>query len=232
MDTDLGRRPWCEYCRFVEEEEKRMLMLIVTVPLTQVTFERDDLFAAPSSPQSDEAWGSLMPVRLSNSLFFIHLHKSELTMTSIQPGDGFIHLPSTATANSTTKLPAGIGHNASSFTYDTTLFHQLHCLTHIRTYLWTLNATVSKPPFQSDKVYSTLLRPQQDHMNHCFDYIRQSLMCYGDLTYEWPRTESDGRRFAVDGWGVQHECRKWEAVVEFMRENSVASKKGKGRVDT
>jgi len=44
---------------------------------------------------------------------------------------------------------------------------------------------------------------------HCFDYIRQALMCAGDMTVEWPRTEEDGRRFAVDGWGVTHECKDW-----------------------
>ena len=48
-----------------------------------------------------------------------------------------------------------------------------------------------------------------DHIHHCFDYIRQSLMCAGDMAMEWPRTETDGRRVAVDGWGIPHECKNW-----------------------
>ena len=48
-----------------------------------------------------------------------------------------------------------------------------------------------------------------DHIPHCFDYIRQALMCAGDLTLEWPRTEKNGQRFAVDGWGVPHQCKSW-----------------------
>ena len=50
---------------------------------------------------------------------------------------------------------------------------------------------------------------EADHIHHCFDYIRQSLMCAGDMAMEWPRTEPDGRRIAVDGWGVPHECKSW-----------------------
>jgi hypothetical protein len=47
------------------------------------------------------------------------------------------------------------------------------------------------------------------HMNHCFDYLRQTIACGGDMSMEWPRTEPDGRRFAVDGWGIPHECKSW-----------------------
>ena len=79
-------------------------------------------------------------------------------------------------------------------------------------------------------------------MYHCFDYIRQALMCHADLTVEWPRTEADGRRFAVDGWGIEHQCTSWvscaalsswgldgnvltfvqDAVLKFMDEHTVA----------
>lgn len=48
-----------------------------------------------------------------------------------------------------------------------------------------------------------------DHMNHCFDYLRQTIQCAGDMSMEWPRTEPTGERFAVDGWGVPHECKDW-----------------------
>jgi len=57
------------------------------------------------------------------------------------------------------------------------------------------------------------------HMTHCFDYIRQGISCAGDLSMEWPRTEPDGRRFAVDGWGIPHECKDWSAIMNYMDEN-------------
>lgn len=53
-------------------------------------------------------------------------------------------------------------------------------------------------------------------------------MCAGDLTLEWPRTEKDGRRFAVDGWGVEHVCRDWEAVEGFVGRWGVARKGSQG----
>ena len=58
-----------------------------------------------------------------------------------------------------------------------------------------------------------VLRPREDHVLHCFDYLRQGIMCAADSTLEWPRQEVDGRRFAVDGWGVEHQCADWVSVV-------------------
>jgi hypothetical protein len=59
----------------------------------------------------------------------------------------------------------------------------------------------------------------EDHLAHCFDYLRQGLMCNADMTVEWPRTETDGRRVAVDGWNIPHECRNWSEVWEYMEVN-------------
>lgn len=48
-----------------------------------------------------------------------------------------------------------------------------------------------------------------EHMTHCFDYLRQTIACAGDMALEWPRTEPTGERVAVDGWGIPHECKSW-----------------------
>jgi hypothetical protein len=61
----------------------------------------------------------------------------------------------------------------------------------------------------AEKIDEDLIEPSMMHVYHCFDYIRQALMCAGDLTLEWPRTEKNGQRFAVDGWGVSHQCKSW-----------------------
>ena len=57
----------------------------------------------------------------------------------------------------------------------------------------------------------------EEHLAHCFDYLRQGLMCNADMSLEWPRTEEDGRRFAVDGWNVPHQCVDWVSTRSFMR---------------
>lgn len=120
------------------------------------------------------------------------------------PGDGFV-LFSNETAVGY-GMPLGKS-TARGQIYDISVFHQLHCLKHIRTHLLTLQALMSRDNQQD--IYDLLLRPSEDHVFHFFDYLRQALMCAGDMTLEWPRTEEDGSRFAVDGWGVTHECKRW-----------------------
>ena len=56
---------------------------------------------------------------------------------------------------------------------------------------------------------------QGSHVGHCIDYIRQGIMCAGDMSLETPREEPDGRRIAVDGWGMQHVCRSWVSFIFF-----------------
>ena len=47
------------------------------------------------------------------------------------------------------------------------------------------------------------------HIAHCFDYIRQAVMCNFDTTVEWPTGPFDehGNR-GIDGYGIEHVCRK------------------------
>ncbi|RMZ33893.1 hypothetical protein D0859_01974 [Hortaea werneckii] len=161
--------------------EQTMLSPVPRMPRTKVTFEEDKLFANGSNPKSDEAWATLTP-----------------------QGDGFILLP-----NNTRQqwdLEPGKPTKAGEV-YDISVFHELHCLRHIRTHTFTLQALIGEDDPQ--KIYDLLLKPTEDHVFHCFDYIRQALMCAGDMTIEWPRVEADGSRFAVDGWGITHECKSW-----------------------
>lgn len=150
------------------------------VPTEIVKFEQHEIYASPSTSQADEAWGALNP-----------------------PGDGFVLIPNYADFS----LPPGKPTEQGDV-YDISVFHQLHCLNHIRTFLFTLKAGMDHN--NTRVVYDRLLRGSgEDHVYHCFDYIRQALMCHADLTVEWPRTEEDGRRFAVDGWGISHQCKNW-----------------------
>ena len=77
----------------------------------------------------------------------------------------------------------------------------------LRKYYWILIDGVMA---NDTKVYQKAEKlAKSEHVNHCFDYIRQGIMCAGDMSIEWPRVEPDGRRFAVDGWGIPHECKSW-----------------------
>lgn len=76
---------------------------------------------------------------------------------------------------------------------------------------------------QNDKEYLQFVLSQETmadhHIYHCIDYIRQSIMCNGDPTLEKARTGDDGKPArGVDGWGVGHECRNFDAIFEFAAE--------------
>jgi hypothetical protein len=107
------------------------------------------------------------------------------------------------------------GQNTSwGMIYSVALFHQMHCLGQLRrfSYLF-LDAIVKGDAAQLKEIKHMFGElDHAEHMNHCFDYLRQTIACAGDMAMEWPRTEPDGRRFAVDGWGIPHECKSWVSI--------------------
>lgn len=56
----------------------------------------------------------------------------------------------------------------------------------------------------------------REHMGHCFDYLRQAIMCAGDTTLESAMELPNGELFPmVDGWGITHQCRSWDDAIEW-----------------
>lgn len=94
--------------------------------------------------------------------------------------------------------------------YMVSMFHQLHCLVSI------LDCTSSSINL-NQMVQSTLMRsyglmviqgtPPSDveHDAHCFDFIRQALVCAGDVTVE-------GFSEYGEGWGAVHKCKDVDAI--------------------
>jgi len=62
------------------------------------------------------------------------------------------------------------------------------------------------------------------HVNHCFDYLRQSIMCAGDMTIEWAR-DRHGVRTDVDGWNIPHQCKNWQEMIDFTLQHKAPSNK-------
>ncbi|KAG9594525.1 hypothetical protein KCU77_g3788, partial [Aureobasidium melanogenum] len=159
------------------------------MPMNIQTFERNSLYASRPSPESDAAWNALLP-----------------------EGRGFVYVPESEKYS----LPPGEKTFYGEI-YSVSLFHQLHCLGQLRKYYWLLIDGVTNNSTSLRPMVDGLLGPSGEHVSHCFDYLRQTLQCAGDMALEWPRKEKDGRRFAVDGWGIPHECRSWEHIVDYMK---------------
>lgn len=149
-------------------------------------FEKNNIYASPPSPESDAAWDALLP-----------------------SGRGFVFVSDSPSYG----LPPGESTPHGEI-YSVALFHQLHCLGQLRKYHWMwVESAQANETGKLRKMAEEMVGDGGEHVRHCFDYLRQTVQCAGDMALEWPRTEADGRRFAVDGWGVAHECRSWVCIV-------------------
>ena len=50
------------------------------------------------------------------------------------------------------------------------------------------------------------------HDAHCFDYIRQGILCAGDTTIE-------GHTGDGHGWGSEHQCKDIKSIQEWVDEH-------------
>lgn len=73
-----------------------------------------------------------------------------------------------------------------------------------------LSASVANPT-----EYSYLIPQLSKHWEHCFDYLRQTLMCAADVTLENLETKGERLLDRVDGWGTTHMCRDYQGVREW-----------------
>jgi hypothetical protein len=64
------------------------------------------------------------------------------------------------------------------------------------------------------------------HINHCFEYIRQAIMCAGDVALEgaattFPLGEGGEDRGGSDGWDARHVCRNYDEVKTYLEDRTM-----------
>lgn len=106
----------------------------------------------------------------------------------------------------------------ASEVYGLQVTHEFHCLKMIRESFFGL---VTRDEDYMTDLYapnSSVRLPQGNlfHVFHCFDYLRQTILCRADTTLEW---RSEINPLHIDGYGPPHTCRKWDEVYEWMVEN-------------
>ena len=57
------------------------------------------------------------------------------------------------------------------------------------------------------------------HLRHCFEYLRLSIMCCGDIALEGAQTTFPPGFPGSDGWDAQHVCRKYDEVFDYLDKN-------------
>jgi len=75
--------------------------------------------------------------------------------------------------------------------------------------------------FQTGFAGTELTPEVAKHSAHCFDYIRQSIMCSADTSLE-------GNTEAGPGWGSKHECTDYDALLNWVNENTLVRWRGNG----
>ncbi|EEA19804.1 hypothetical protein TMatcc_009947 [Talaromyces marneffei ATCC 18224] len=88
--------------------------------------------------------------------------------------------------------------------YMMSVFHQLHCLSYL------------VQAYQSAFAGTALTQELAHHSSHCFDYLRQSIMCAADTTLE-------GKTESGPGWGSTHQCKDYDALLKWANEHSVTA---------
>lgn len=112
-------------------------------------------------------------------------------------------------------------------TYTTSVTHQLHCLFMIMHGFNDL--ALNKGSFAmnmagKDDDDEGLTREGEDpveHLSHCFDYLRQAIMCHGDTALEGVQTTFGPNVGGSDGWNVQHVCKPWDSIHDWLEEHRI-----------
>ncbi|KAI9890545.1 MAG: hypothetical protein M1814_003885 [Vezdaea aestivalis] len=132
--------------------------------------------------------------------------------------------------------------------YAPSVFHQLHCLNHIRKAFYR-EIYYSEIDDKEFLIHKSILLPssanvaQLTGLDHCIDFLRQVIMCHADLsmTYWWNDTYTTindhgateytqqylnftpGQRsfHSEVQWNIEHKCRALEPIKNWVREHAL-----------
>ena len=145
------------------------------------------------------------------------------TRKTFQPNPVFLDYPSNASEAAWESLSLSNGgfiKNPSneSAALGVSFYHQLHCLHMIQLqYFQTKHELVM---LQNDSVESTFIDTvaQQNvlHLEHCFDYLIQSIICAADTNLEPPDPVLD----ETNGYGFERSCRDHKGIHKWMESHA------------
>ncbi|KAL0930189.1 uncharacterized protein CTRU02_215009 [Colletotrichum truncatum] len=163
------------------------------IPVTKI-LQGDKLYGQPPNPESIEAWNKLLPV-----------------------GRGWVAV------KNKTALPdlPGLNQSLPEHKAFPSVFHQLHCLYSTMDSYYTLLNRVNKGEAAEARKRELPKDPgwNTEHLNHCWDYLRQTIMCNADVTLEWRKYNEE----VGTGWGYQHQCKDWDAIISWAEKYRFAN---------
>ncbi|KAK3365548.1 hypothetical protein B0T24DRAFT_636073 [Lasiosphaeria ovina] len=88
--------------------------------------------------------------------------------------------------------------------FTTSMTHQLHCLFAI------------VQTYSGLKANHTIPDDHHWHMIHCFDYMREAIMCSADIALEGHETTFPDDNGGSDGWDSKHVCKDYGQVINYL----------------
>lgn len=110
-------------------------------------------------------------------------------------------------------LPEHLREFPKKFVVTSSVTHQLHCLYAIAEAYSALSSNSSRVPEETPW-----------HLTHCFDYLRQSVMCCGDVALEGQQTTFPKGFDGSDGWDAKHICKDYSQVYDYLESNRADNK--------
>ena len=128
----------------------------------------------------------------------------------IEPNDHFSIIDDKAWADTIAPKHGFVRLGSQGRAFAISLYHQLHCVNAIR-----FSYTVARDGLVTDP---EILKRKVGHDNHCFQFLRQSILCKADNSFV-PMQTHRNVSLAAMGFGTTHRCRNWEQVKQFVVEN-------------
>jgi hypothetical protein len=175
--------------------------LLLFRPPTHPTLQRTPV---PNLPRKITTFHT-NPLYTNENMFFnetLTLHTLHNWIPLSSASRGYITIPGDHTHyDLPTPLTIALDRFTTGPGYMISVFHQLHCLSYLAEH------------FQQGYGGVQLTEKVAHHGAHCFEYLRQAIMCAADTTLE-------GETDAGPGEGSQHVCTDYEALLEWANEHA------------
>lgn len=156
------------------------------------------IFSKEPTPEVDEAWNRLTP-----NPWTIAISREDVEKLGRDPSRA-------------AKWPESMGMGPEAYVARVDVFHQIHCLNSLRREIYFDHYYGNTWP--DGRASST--KTHKLHVAHCINLLLQNIMCTANVdvyTFMW----TDAAPMPIADSSVYHQCRDFDAIYEWTRENGV-----------
>lgn len=83
---------------------------------------------------------------------------------------------------------------------------------------------MAREGYYSGALEDNIDQVSEAQLTHCFNYLGQTIMCFGDTTLEWlSATPNDT---GSTGWGFEYQCRDFDAISQWAEKRRLKTSSG------